>query len=120
MSENLQPPHDRRRRLALAFWRIANPLARPFAGLVPWWVLLETTGHRSGQPRQVPLARGPVEGRVVWLISVHGDHAVFARNILAEGRVRLKLRGRWRTGTASLLDMDEALVKRFNLYARSG
>jgi hypothetical protein len=51
---------------------------------------------------------------------VHGEHATFARNIRADARVRLKLRGRWRTGTASIEGMDDALLQRFNVYARSG
>jgi hypothetical protein len=42
------------------------------------------------------------------------------RNILADARVRLKLKGRWHSGTASVREMDEALVQRFNFYAQSG
>ncbi len=109
-----------RRRLAMVFWRVLNPLARPFAGLVPWWVVLETTGRRSRQPRRVPLAAGPVDGDTAWLIAVHGDHASFARNIAADPRVRLKLKGRWRAGAASLIPVDESILRRFNTYARSG
>jgi hypothetical protein len=71
----------RRRAVARAFWRIVNPVTRPAAGLVPWWVILETKGRRSGKPRPVPLARGPVDGHIAWLISVHGETAWFARNI---------------------------------------
>lgn len=109
-----------RRKLALGFWRLANPVARRLAGVAPWWVVLETTGRRSGRPRRVPLARGPVDGQVAWLIAVHGSHASFAHNIAAEPRVRLKLRGRWRDGTATLARLDPAVVGRFNLYARMG
>lgn len=109
-----------RRGLALAFWRVFNPLARRLAGIAPWWVVLETTGRRSGRPRGVPLAKGPVDGDTAWLIAVHGDHSSFARNIAADPRVRLKLGGRWRPGSASLLPMDEALLRRFGLYARTG
>lgn len=109
-----------RRRLAMAFWRIFNPLARRLAGIAPWWVVLETTGRRSGRPRGVPLAKGPVDGDTAWLIAVHGDHSAFARNIAADPQVRLKLGGRWQPGSASLLPMDEALLQRFGLYARTG
>ncbi|HYP55199.1 MAG TPA: nitroreductase/quinone reductase family protein [Solirubrobacterales bacterium] len=109
-----------RRRLALFVWRLFNPLGRALAGIAPWWVVLETTGRRSGRPRQVPLARGPVDGRTAWLIAVHGDHSAFARNIAAEPRVRLKLRGRWREGTARLEPLDDEIVERFNPYARMG
>lgn len=110
----------RTRGLAMAFWRAVNPPTRPLAGWAPWWVLLETTGRRSGQPRRVPLARGPVDGNVAWLIAVHGEHASFARNIAADPRVRLRIAGRWRAGTASLQPLDEQVLERFGAYARSG
>ena len=104
----------------MALWRAFNPLARALAGVAPWWVVLETKGRRSGRPRRVPLAKGPVDGQIAWLISVHGDHASFARNIVADGRVRLKLAGRWREASASLEPIDEAVLRRFNGYARMG
>jgi len=110
----------RRRTLAMAFWRVVNPPTRPLAGLAPWWVLLETTGRRSGRPRRVPLARGPIDGDVAWLIAAHGEHAAFVRNIAAEPRVRLKHAGRWRTGVASVSALDEQALRRFNRYARMG
>jgi deazaflavin-dependent oxidoreductase (nitroreductase family) len=109
-----------RRRTALFFWRLFNPLARALAGIAPWWVVLETTGRRSGQPRQVPLARGPVDDDVAWLICVHGEHASFARNIAASPRVRLRIAGHWRSGTASLEPLDPAILERFGSYARLG
>ena len=109
-----------RRSVARAFWRIANPLALLFAGVVPWWVVLETRGRRSGRPRRVPLASGVVEGSTVWLIAVHGRHSGFAHNIAAAPEVRLKMRGRWHDGTASLQPLEPALLARFSRYARSG
>ena len=109
-----------RRRIARVIWRLFNPLARSLAGIAPWWVVLETTGRRSGRPRQVPLARGPLDGNTTWLISVHGERAGFARNIAADPRVRLRLRGRWRDGTATVVDQDPAVLERFNNYARIG
>ena len=106
--------------MALAWWRVSNPAARSLAGIAPWWVVLETTGRRSGKPRPVPLARGPVEGRTAWLISVHGEHSALAHNIAANPRVRLRLRGRWYDGRAELRPLDPTTLKRFNRYARSG
>lgn len=116
----MTPRERRRRKLVLGFWRAVNPVARRLAGIAPWWVVLETTGRRSGTPRQVPLARGPFDGRTAWLIAVHGEHAAFARNITANPRVRLRLRGRWRSGTAALTEMDEQVLRRFSRYARAG
>ena len=101
------------------FWKLANPFARRFGGVLPFWVVLETTGRRSGRPRLTPLARGPIDDSAAWLISVHGEHASFARNIAARPRVRLKHRGRWREGTARVLPLETEQVRRFNLYARS-
>jgi len=82
--------------------------------------VLETHGRRSGLPRRVPLAKGPVDGDLAWLISVHGKQAGFARNIAANPRVRLKLAGRWREGTAGIVPIDETVLSRFNGYARTG
>ena len=106
--------------LVKAWWRIVNPLTIPLAGFAPWWVVLDTTCRQTGRRRRVPLARGPVDGRSAWLIAVRGTHAGFAHNIAADPRVRLKMRGRWRSGTAALVPYDAALVGRFNLYARMG
>src|SRR5437868_8480671 len=80
---------DRRRRAAfMVFWRLTNPFARRLAFLMPWLAVLETTGRRSGEPRRTPLARGPVEDGVAWLIAVHGRHSTpWVRNldVLAAG-----------------------------------
>lgn len=110
----------RRRSRHRVFWRIVNPPTRGLAGLAPWWVLLETTGRRSGEPRTTPLARGPVDGNVVWLASVHGRHSQWVRNLMETPKVRIKLSGRWRTATATVREYDESIARRFNVYARSG
>ena len=104
----------------MAVWRLFNPLARALAGTAPWWVILETTGRLSGKRRRVPLARGPVDDGIAWLISVHGEHASFARNIAADPQVRLKMRGRWRYGRAALCPLDVDTLSSFSRYARLG
>lgn len=85
---------------------LANPVMRRVAPYVPSLVILETTGRRSGSARQVPLTGVP-EGSSVWLVSDHGRAANYVRNIEAEPRVRVQLRGRWRTGTAHLVPEDD-------------
>jgi deazaflavin-dependent oxidoreductase (nitroreductase family) len=110
----------RRRARHRVFWKLVNPPARGLAGFAPWWALLETRGRRTGKPRTTPLARGPREGDAVWLISVHGRHADWARNLEATAEVRIKLSGRWHHGRATVRTYDEAIVRRFNAYARSG
>ncbi|MEA2492537.1 MAG: hypothetical protein QOJ29_448 [Thermoleophilaceae bacterium] len=109
-----------KRRVARFFWWWFNPIARRLAGIAPWWVVVETTGRKSGQARQAPLARGPVDGSVTWVISVHGRHAGFVKNIEANPSVRFRLRGRWHNGTASIHPMDDAIVERFNAYGQAG
>ena len=83
-------------------------------------MLLETTGRRTGRAQTTPLARGPRDGNVIWLASVHGRHAHWVRNIEARPEVRIKLSGRWHHGHATVHDYDEPAARRFNAYARSG
>jgi deazaflavin-dependent oxidoreductase (nitroreductase family) len=112
---------DRRRRSRhRAIWRVINPPARRLAGYMPWWVLLETRGRRTGKPRTTPLARGPRDDGVVWINSVHGRHASWVRNVETTPEVRVKLSGRWHRGHATVRDYDDAVARRFNRYARSG
>lgn len=107
-------------RLIRAWWRLINPPTRPLAGLAPWWVLLETTGNRTGRRRLTPLASGPTDGEAMWLIAVHGRQAGWVRNLEATAAVRIKHRGRWRVATATTHPMDAVPLERFNAYARSG
>jgi deazaflavin-dependent oxidoreductase (nitroreductase family) len=109
-----------KRRLAMVFWRAFNPIARRLAGIAPWWVVLETTGRRSGRTRLTPLARGPEADGALWLISVHGRRASWVKNLEASPSVRLRVRGRWRAGTASVVEWDAERVRSFNAYARMG
>jgi deazaflavin-dependent oxidoreductase (nitroreductase family) len=89
--------------------RLLNPLVRaasraglPLAGLV----ILETTGRRSGEPRRTPVGKAIV-GNTLWVIAEHGRQAAYVRNIEAEPRVRVRLGGEWRTGTAHVLPDDD-------------
>lgn len=71
-------------------------------------------------PRRTPLARGPVEGDVIWLISVHGRRATWVRNLETTPEVRVKLSRRWRAGNATVHPYDETIARGFSLYARAG
>ncbi|KNX39608.1 hypothetical protein VV01_19345 [Luteipulveratus halotolerans] len=101
-------------------WRKANPRNLELAPWVPMMVTLETTGRRSGLPRRVPLAKGPIDGDVAWLICVHGERADYARNIAADPHVRLQIGRTWRTGAATLRPMDPDIRARFSVLARMG
>jgi deazaflavin-dependent oxidoreductase (nitroreductase family) len=102
------------------FWRLINPILRPLAGLAPWWILVETTGRRTGKTRRTPLAAGPREDHGMLVIAVHGRHAGWVVNAEANPEVRVRHRGRWRHAHAELMPWDAGVARRFNVYARSG
>ena len=76
------------------------------ARLVPSQTLLETAGRKSGQPRRTPLG-GRLIGNQFWLVSEFGERSQYVRNIVADPRVRLRLRGQWHSGTAHLMTDDD-------------
>lgn len=88
---------------------LVNPPVRALfaAGLVPrTHALLETTGRRSGLPRQNPVGNG-LDGDTFWIVAEHGRRADYVRNLEADPRVRVKIGRRWRSGTASILPDDD-------------
>lgn len=85
---------------------VANPLLRRS----PFQTLLETTGRTSGLPRRTPVG-GRLIGDAFWFVSEFGDRSQYVRNIKADGRVRVRLRGRWRSGVAHLLPDDDARAR---------
>ncbi|MET8473519.1 nitroreductase/quinone reductase family protein [Streptomyces sp. NPDC006422] len=95
--------HDTKHRLVTTFQRhVANPVSRR----LPGQVLLETTGRTSGLPRRTPVG-GRRIGDSFWLVSEFGYTSQYVRNIQADPRVRVRLRGHWHTGTAHLLPDDD-------------
>jgi deazaflavin-dependent oxidoreductase (nitroreductase family) len=109
-----------KRSVMMLVWPIMNPPNRLLARSVPWWVVIETTGRRTGERRSTPLARGPIDGQTTWLISVHGRHASWVKNLKDSPTVRLPIRRRWHTGTAAVIPYDPEIIRRFNRYARLG
>ena len=95
--------------------RVANPVMR----LVPIQTLLETTGRKSGQPRRTPLGGKLVDGQF-WFVSEFGEQSQYIRNIQADPRVRVRLRGRWHTGTAHLLPDDDPRARLRELPSLNG
>ena len=76
-------------------------------GLVPrTHALLETTGRKSGVPRRVPVGNG-LRGDTFWIVTEHGYHADYVRNIQHDPRVRVKVGPKWRSGTAHVLPDDD-------------
>ena len=90
--------------------RIFNPIARH----LPGQILLETTGRVSGESRRTPIG-GKVVGDVLWFVSMNGEAADYVRNIKANNAVRVRIKGRWRAGTAHLLPDDDAYSRNSQL-----
>ncbi|MET9555366.1 nitroreductase/quinone reductase family protein [Streptomyces sp. NPDC006645] len=86
--------------------RIANPVSTR----MPWQILLETTGRTSGKPRRTPVG-GRLVGNEFWLVSEYGDTSQYVRNIRADPRVRVRIRGTWHHGTAHPMPEDDARAR---------
>lgn len=74
------------------------------------FALLETTGRRSGRPRQTVVGNG-LDGDVFWVVAAHGRQSDYVRNIRRNPRVRVLVGGTWRRGTATVLPDDDTLVR---------
>jgi deazaflavin-dependent oxidoreductase (nitroreductase family) len=85
---------------------VANPLMRN----VPIQTLLETIGRTSGLPRRTPIG-GRKDGDQFWLVSEFGTNSQYVKNIEANPMVRVRVRGRWQTGTAHLLPDDDVRAR---------
>jgi deazaflavin-dependent oxidoreductase (nitroreductase family) len=99
--------------------KVVNPIVKRLAGtrLVPGYALLETTGRRSGQLRRTPVGNGLQDG-TFWIVTEHGRRAGYVRNIEANPRVRVRVGGRWREGTAHVLPDDDPLERQRRLGRR--
>ncbi|HEY0903902.1 MAG TPA: nitroreductase/quinone reductase family protein [Marmoricola sp.] len=88
--------------------KLLNPVVRALVRRVPvpGWALLETTGRKSGLARTTPVGDG-LDGSTFWIVAEHGRRAAYVRNIEADPRVRVRVRGRWRTGTAQVVPDDD-------------
>ncbi|MFJ8534176.1 nitroreductase family deazaflavin-dependent oxidoreductase [Streptomyces sp. NPDC093591] len=86
--------------------RLGNPVLRR----LPFQTLLETTGRVSGLPRRTPVG-GRRVGDAFWLVSEFGERSQYIRNIKADPRVRVRIRGRWYEGTARLLPDDDPVAR---------
>ena len=90
--------------------KLLNPPIRALAGrgLIPGIAVLETIGRRSGAPRRTPISNGhDPSTSTFWIVAEHGRGAAYVRNIEAHPRVRVRVRGRWREGTAHVLEGED-------------
>ncbi|HWE68858.1 MAG TPA: nitroreductase/quinone reductase family protein [Acidimicrobiales bacterium] len=97
-----------------AWQRFANPRMLALAGLAPGWAVVETTGRKTGLPRRSPVG-GRLRHQTFWLVCAERHHSQYVKNIEADPRVRVKVHGRWRPGTAHLLDHDDPVRRMVRL-----
>lgn len=100
-----------------------NPLMRLLlrVGVNPLGLaILETTGHRSGRSRRVPVGNGR-RGEDFWIIAEHGWRAGYVRNIQHDARVRVRLRLGWRYrwvhGIATVRPDEDPLTRQRRIIA---
>ena len=88
--------------------RVVNPLVRTMhrIGFTGGTALLETTGRKTGQARRTPVGNG-LRGGNFWIVTEHGRHSAYVKNIEANPRVRVKVGRVWFTGTAHILEDDD-------------
>lgn len=84
---------------------LVNPVGRKLPV-----TMLETIGRKSGEPRHTAVG-GRVVDNQFWMVSEHGGHSHYVLNIEANPAVRVRIGGRWRTGTAHLLPDDDAVAR---------
>jgi len=112
---------DRRNRLRFFERWVFNPpmLLLLHIGLAPRaFALLETTGRRTGKRRRTPVGNG-LAGDVFWLVAETADGG-YVRNLRAQPRVRVKVGGRWHSGTASFVEDDDCLARRSRIDSGNG
>ncbi|MFF6979721.1 nitroreductase/quinone reductase family protein [Streptomyces sp. NPDC008343] len=102
----MSSPAETKYRNVRAFQRRLNAVMRR----LPTQTLLETTGRTSGLPRRTPVG-GRRVGGTFWLVSEFGERSQYVRNIKADARVRVRIKGRWHTGTAHLLPDDDPIAR---------
>lgn len=78
-------------------------------------LIVETTGRRSGKQRRIPVGYLDDNGRIIVVVE-DGSRAQWVRNALEDGgRLRVFLRGEWRSARLQVLDADpETYLKRMN------
>ncbi|MDF3141561.1 MULTISPECIES: nitroreductase family deazaflavin-dependent oxidoreductase [unclassified Streptomyces] len=106
MPDRAETRAESKYRTVTAFQRGLNTVMRR----LPIQTLLETTGRTSGLPRRTPVG-GRRVGDSFWLVSEFGERSQYVRNIKADPRVRVRIRGRWHTGTAHLLPDDDTAAR---------
>jgi deazaflavin-dependent oxidoreductase (nitroreductase family) len=112
---------ERKRKRVTAMQRyLLNPPVKlaVWAGLAPGYVLVETTGRRSGKRRRNVVGM-KVEGNTGWVVAEQGRHAGYVSNLDAHPEVRIRIRGRWRPAHAEIMDGDDAEARLSSFHRKS-
>jgi deazaflavin-dependent oxidoreductase (nitroreductase family) len=98
---------------------VANPPVKTatFLGLVPGHAIIETTGRKTGKRRRTVVGVHE-EGSALWIVAEQGRHAGYVRNLEAQPRLRVRLRGHWRTGVGTVVADDDPNA-RLEMFRRS-
>lgn len=86
-------------------------------GLVPGYVLVETTGRTTGKRRRSVVGMHR-EGATGWVVAEQGRHAGYVRNIEADPEVRVLIDRHWRGARARAVPEDEPL-ERLRAFGRA-
>ena len=102
----------KRRLMRFTTNRLVNPVVRQLhrAGISGGTALLETTGRKTHQPRRTPVGNG-LRGEHFWIVTEHGRHSAYVKNIEADPRVRVKVGRTWFEGTAHILEDDDPIER---------
>jgi len=78
-------------------------------------LVIETVGRRSGKRRRIPVGYLDDSGRIIVVVE-DGPRSNWVRNALArDGRLRIHLRGRWRSANLKMLEAaPETYLRRMN------
>jgi deazaflavin-dependent oxidoreductase (nitroreductase family) len=111
---------QKRRRVRWIQRSLLNPPAKVavWCGLVPGFVLVETTGRRSGKRRRNVVGMR-TEGDTGWVVAEHGRHAGYVRNLEANPDVRVRMHRRWRRARAQILEDDDPQARLASFHRRS-
>jgi deazaflavin-dependent oxidoreductase (nitroreductase family) len=97
---------DIKRRIVHAVQRVVvNPVGRQLPV-----TMLETIGRKTGQRRLTAVGGSAVDNQF-WMVSEHGEHSDYVRNIKADPAVRVRIAGQWRSGIAYLLPDDDPRLR---------
>jgi deazaflavin-dependent oxidoreductase (nitroreductase family) len=88
---------------------VVNPIGRQLPV-----TMIETIGRKSGKARLTAVG-GKVVGNQFWMVSEHGEHSDYVRNMKANPAVRVRIGGKWRNGVANLLPDDDPVRRLGNL-----